>query len=113
HGDSGEIEIQINKDATVGLNMPGNKVFFGEGLERANDLADPPKTIEEFDQQKAQRKKKHAPVQGPVKIRGLASVEPGSTNSVSSTDDTTSDGVDVFRVLKGLQISLETNDKEG
>ncbi len=53
-GDNGEIKIQINKDAYVTMNVPGNKIFLGEGSVNNLDGIDVPKNSGELEQYKSQ-----------------------------------------------------------
>lgn len=119
-GDRGEIQIPINKESFVTMNMPGDKVFFGRGLVHGTLREESaPTSVTELKQQQAERakNKKESQSEEPVSIRGPASVDSHhkksqSTESVNS-EQMEIEGVDVFNVLKDLQISLKTNDKEG
>ncbi len=118
-GDDGDIKIQIHKDAYVGINMPGSKVFLGKGVDGDGIIrtaSDTPQTVQELqdyrkEQQKVEQIEKEEE-HNEIQTRGLASV--GSTSHLSKTDPVThSSGTNVFSVLKGLEVSLKTNDKEG
>lgn len=118
-GDDGDIKIQVHKDAYVGVNMPGSKVFLGKGIEGDGVIrtsTDTPKTVKELHEYRKekkeieldeQEKEKHS-----IQTRGLASE--GTITRLSNKDPITEDkGLNVFKVLKGLEISLKTNDKIG
>jgi len=118
-GDSGDIKIQIHKDAHVGMNLAGSKVFLGEGVSgdgiiRASSVN--PKTVNELNEMRQEdqqlQKIKQDEEFNQVQTRSLAST--GSTEKISKQDPiSNSRGVNVFQTLKGLEISLRTNDKAG
>lgn len=118
-GDDGDIKVQIHKDSFVAMNVPGSKVFLGKGLSgdgilRAQTAT--PKTAEEIRQQRVeeqeireiQRERDHHALH----TRGPASIgKPGRSGARDPvTDDS---GINLFQVLKGLEVSLRTNDKDG
>lgn len=118
-GDDGDIKIQIHKDAVVGMNLAGSKVFLGKGIEGDGYIRtspNNPKTVEDLnkirqeDREIKEIKEEEAPHQ--IQTRSLASV--GSSEKMSPKDPVTgSQGLNVFQTLKGLEISLQTNDKIG
>ena len=118
-GDEGDIKIQIHKDAYVGVNMPGSKVFMGKGVEGDGIIrssSDTPKTIKELQEYRKEQKEideiKVEDEYNSIQTRGLAS--DGGAARLSKRDPITdSKGVNVFKVLKGLEVSLKTNDKVG
>lgn len=124
-GDPGEMNIHIDKEAFLPMNVPGGRVFLGQGINR-DGMAAPtppqPRIIEELKIQQAKMQPAAAEpaTQGPVQTRGPASVSglrgpdvpvPGPQTSPPSTE--VNGGVNLFNVLKDLETSLRTNDKVG
>jgi flagellar hook-associated protein 3 FlgL len=118
-GDDGDLKVQTQKDQFLAVNIPGSKVFLGKGFE-SDGLVRPgqisPQSIDELDNIKLQEAESQRAYeedqQSKVLLRGPASV--GSPNKISDKDPSNGDtGVNVFQVLKGLEISLKTNDKFG
>ena len=107
HGDDGEMQIHVDKTQFMAMNIPGNRVFFGEGL-NARGFVKPtqkqPMTIEELQEQQKQKAQEAQP-QGPVEVRGPA--------SAGLEEEPVASGINVFEAVNGLLISLTTNDKEG
>jgi flagellar hook-associated protein 3 FlgL len=118
-GDDGDIKIQIQKDAFVGMNLPGSKVFLGKGLGGdgvARTVSPTPHTVEELEQLREEesrvRLEQEVRDENFVHIRGPAS--PLNPGRMSKKDPVTQGiGINVFSVLKGLENSLKTNDKQG
>lgn len=118
-GDDGDLKVQTQKEQFLSINLPGSKVFLGEGLApdgtvRPGQLS--PLTIEDLEkvkQKETQSKElKAEEKESAIMLRGPASLN--SPRSMSKTDPSTeSNGVNVFQVLKGLEISLKTDDKIG
>jgi flagellar hook-associated protein 3 FlgL len=135
-GDQGEMKIQTHKDTFMTMNLPGSKVFHGkhlggDGIVRA--LVNTPKTPEELNErlnvekQVAEKNKEsesplpqdnnanhynRAGQKGEVIIRGPADI--GTSGQVGKEDPTTKqNGVNIFQTLRGLEVSLRTNDKQG
>lgn len=120
-GDDGEIKIQVNKNAYVSMNIPGNKIFLGQqGQDGATDTIEVPKTAEELQdyklrEQEAEEAKSQliplAQVYTKSKTqgqRGIASVGPSEINDYEPTS-----GANVFEVLQSLVNSLQVDDKSG
>lgn len=118
-GDEGDIKIQVHKDAYVGVNMPGSKVFLGKGVEGDGVIrssSDTPRTVKELNEYRKEQKEieeiKQEEDYHTIQTRGLASE--GSVSRTGPRDPVTNDkGLNVFKVLKGLEVSLKTNDKVG
>jgi flagellar hook-associated protein 3 FlgL len=127
-GDSGEMNIHIDKETFIAMNVPGGRVFLGAGVDK-DGLAlkgeTQPKSIEELEQRREQKNQQngHQPVesqtqpQGP-QMRGPASVSHGQGSGPSAPTTQPEDlgerkGLNLFHVLRDLEISLRTNDKEG
>lgn len=118
-GDDGDIKIQIHKDAHIGMNLAGSKIFLGKGLAGDGIIRSSsqiPKTVEELqehrlEQQKIQEQRQEQEFHH-VQTRGLASE--GEVAKMSDADPATGAlGLDIFQTLRGLEISLKTNDKVG
>lgn len=118
-GDDGDLKIQTQKDQFLAINLPGSRVFMGKGLEKEG-LVRPgqvtPQSIQDLDsvllKEDESQKVQEEDQESKILIRGPASF--GNTASMGDTDPTNQDaGVNVFQVLKGLEISLKTNDKAG
>jgi len=122
-GDDGEIKIQVNKDAYITMNLPGNKIFLGEGSsEYSLDGVDVPKNsdqlqqLKQFEQQKEDQKSNEIPLaqvySKDTQHRTLASVG-GPKESEGSSSYASLSGANVFDVLQSLVISLKTDNRAG
>jgi flagellar hook-associated protein 3 FlgL len=120
-GDDGDIKIGIHKDSYVAMNLPGSKVFLGKGLSgdgTVRSKAETPGNVEELQDYKVEEQDRHQQndeiEQNYVETRAPASAYRAQRIGAVSRDPVTgSGGINVFQVLKGLEISLRTNDKEG
>lgn len=118
-GDDGDIKIHTQKEGFVAMNVPGSKVFIGEGLggdgiTRARSFT--PKTVEDLQSFRESLEKKklleEELQEGQVATRGPSGY--GRVERLDTRDPVTqSPGINLFRVLKGLEVSLRTNDKAG
>lgn len=122
-GDDGEIKIQVNKDAYVTMNLPGNKVFLGEGSNGDNvDSVDVPRSSDQLEQFKLQDQKEQERKANLIPLaqvyskgstsRGIASV-PAPSESEGPSEYMTAEGANLFDVLQQLVISLKTDNKAG
>lgn len=120
-GNDSDMKIGIHKDSFVSMNMPGDKVFLGKGLGGdgiARARYETPKTVEEvqdFKQQEIERKERNREYEeNYLETRAPASAYRAQRIGSPAKDPVTnSAGVNVFETLKGLEISLRTNDKAG
>lgn len=122
-GDDGEIKIQVNKDAYITMNVPGDKIFLGEdrGSGRV-DSTDVPNGAEELERQKieGQREEELRAQQIPLAAvsrqerggRGIASVA-GPQEEGEQAVYRPIAGSNIFEVLNRLVVSLNTDSKEG
>jgi flagellar hook-associated protein 3 FlgL len=124
-GDQGEMLIHVDKESFLPMNVPGSRIFLGDGFTPDGPrFAEPlqAKTIEELEQQQIEQVQKES--QKPTDVRGPASlrtaVHPnartGNENGelmVQAGRQTDTGGVNLFRVLKDFETSLRTNSKEG
>lgn len=117
-GDDSDMKIQIHKDSFVAMNMPGSKVFLGEGLASdgiSRSRVGTPRTVEDLhaersEEMRIQREKEDQQYDA-IQTRGPASLghptRDGQTDPISE-----SPGVNIFGTLKGLEVAMRTNDKE-
>ncbi len=122
-GDNGEMEIIINKDAKVAMNIPGSRVFLGMDA-KAPAHAGPEEPPQGFDNRAPKSKADIDAEELDTKIRGPASTRNEDRPQVDEqgnplekpknlSETWSGDGVNVFRLLSNLEISMRTNDKEG
>lgn len=115
-GDDGDIRIQIDKDSFIPMNISGEKVFLGKGVDENGIIIQDKttiKTVEDLRQakkleaEKIRARQEEEDLNLPSGSRGLASVQedgaPGREEARS---------VNLFQVLESLEVSLRTNDKE-
>lgn len=125
-GDNGEIKIQVNKDAYITMNVPGNKIFLGEGFsENKLDGVDVPRNSEELnllktqEKQEEEQKAQQIPLaqvyskNGDKTSRGIASVGGPPTENGEISEYAAVDGANIFDVLQQLVISLKTDNRIG
>jgi len=117
-GDDGDMKIQTHKDTFVAMNIPGNKVFLGQGLGGdgiVRSRYEAPTNVDqlkEFQQEEIERKElnqekesNYLETRGPAseRRRGHMDQDPVTGNA----------GINLFSTLRNLEVSLRTNDKEG
>lgn len=114
-GDSGEIMIHVDKDAFVAMNVPGSKIFRGEGLSAdgiTHATAQQPRTAEELLNERQILEQK-----GLVDEKGVPLRDPASQSFSSMAPDPdeefSASGINLFTTLRKLHIALQTNDKAG
>lgn len=120
-GDDGDIKIGIHKDSFVAMNIPGSKVFLGKGLGSDGVIrskVESPKTADElrdYKDEEAQRELRNKELEeNYVETRAPASSYRAQRMGAIQKDPVTgSGGINVFQTLRGLEVSLRTNDKEG
>lgn len=115
-GDDGDMRVQINKDAFVAMNIPGEKVFLGKGL--GNDgLIKPnvnvPRDSKELTQMKESEYRRleanRLKSEQAKMLRAAASVRGESFAESQASPD--QNGVNVLGILKNFEIALKVNDK--
>lgn len=122
-GDQGEIMIHTDKGSFIAMNLPGDRVFTGAGLGAdgiAHQVDKQAKTIEEFQEQQAQklqeqqRKKEieEQQKQVPAELRSLASVDQHEMTVANEQAIEKEKGINLFDSLKRLDTALRANDKE-
>lgn len=115
-GDTGEMMIHIDKESFLPLNIPGSRVFQGEGILADGatvPTTDQPRSVQQLREQlenAAEKKRGPDPkmleIQEKLDLRGPASVH-------EEIAEDTNQGSDLFLSLRNLEISLRTNDKSG
>lgn len=119
YGDDGDIKIQTHKDSYISLNIAGDKVFLGKGFGPEGYAGARPEVIKDVDTLHTQRDQKieqqeieeqNSYNQSDLPIRGPASK--GEASALSGSDTDGNRGMNVFNVLKGLEIAMKANDKE-
>lgn len=120
-GDEGDINVLINKDAELAMNMPGSRIFLGQGVGADGIIrprSTPPRDAEEISGFQKQNQERLQDIENSknaeIQLRGPASTggPVRSTATVETVPQPLQDGINVFRVLKNFEISLRTNDKE-
>lgn len=116
-GDTGEMKISIDKEASVAMNVPGNHVFHGENSKkRASAPVQEDQPALELNIN-GKTEIRVPQIRGPASETDIVSQLTGkpkeqpkaeATNLSSSWGGT---GVNVFQTLKDLEIAMRTNDK--
>lgn len=104
-GDHGEIRVVINREADVAINIPGSRVFLGEGIRSGRVKNDAPGEEPQLKNEATIR----GPAEAPVPEEAAAPSHLQSNLSATWRND----GTNVFGVLNDLEVSLRTNSKEG
>lgn len=129
-GDNGEMKIHVDKASFLPMNLPGNAVFLGEGISRDGvriDAEKQPTTVEELkaltakeDPQPEKGADGNIEVahRGPASLRTPPSVTDGADTQPSegkmiASARETENGVNIFKTVENLDISLRANDKMG
>ncbi|MBO9665318.1 MAG: flagellar hook-associated protein FlgL [Bdellovibrio sp.] len=117
-GDDGDMKVQTQKDSFVAMNIAGNKVFLGRGLDgdgivRPNyDTPTNVESLKQFQGDEIQRQQQNRDVeQNFLPTRGPASER--RQGGADKRDPVTGGaGVNLFSTLRGLEVALRANDKE-
>lgn len=120
-GDDGDMKIGIHKDSYVAMNIPGSKVFQGKGLTGDGIIrsrTETPGTVDQlrdYKEDEVERGQQNQEIeQNFLETRSPASVYRAQRIGAVQKDPVTgSGGINIFQTLKGLEVSLRTNDKEG
>lgn len=121
NGNDSDMKIGIHKDSFVAMNIPGDKVFLGKGLTGdgiVRSRYETPTTVEQlqdFKVEETERQEKNKEFEDDyVETRAPASAYRAQRLSSAGKDPISeSPGVNLFESLRGLEISLRTNDKAG
>jgi flagellar hook-associated protein 3 FlgL len=123
-GDDHDIKVQIHKDSFLTANLPGNRVFLGEGLGLdglVKKKAEAPTQAEELPQYKEEEKRlqKSEYPDVSVQIRGPASVKEKSfawkseeSSSVLPSSSSSLTHTNILKAIKNFEIALRVNDKK-
>ncbi|HEY8272465.1 MAG TPA: flagellar hook-associated protein FlgL [Pseudobdellovibrionaceae bacterium] len=120
-GNDSDMKIGIHKDTFVSMNIPGNKVFLGKGLSgdgivrSRSETPTSVKSLQDFKQEEIQRREENQDREANfVETRAPASsYRAQRVGAIAKDPVTNSGGVNLFQTLKGLEISLRANDKQG
>lgn len=120
-GDDGDINVLINKDASIAMNVPGNRVFMGQGVSEDGLIrpkGESPTTKDQLREYQHNEHKRQESIeesdQSSIRLRSPASEPSGRVKTQSETQSLPNQqGVNVLGVIKQFEISLRTNDKEG
>lgn len=117
-GDSGDMRIQIDKEAFVAMNLPGNRLYFGEGLQKDGAMRsqnENPRDVEELQTYQQDRALQQIEAQEAeedvVKLRGPASESPRLGTGFKSEVEEGTQGINILQALKNFEIALRVNDK--
>lgn len=119
-GDNGEMEVIVNKEAKIAMNVPGSVVFLGVDPKAPVQSPEPKQSFDERAPLNAPKPTKEdemrAEIRGPagqVSFPPPAEGEEPYERPANLSETWSSEGIDVFKVLKNLETSMRTNDKEG
>jgi flagellar hook-associated protein 3 FlgL len=135
YGDNGEMQITINKEASVAMNIPGSQAFLGRNLKAPANAG--PVPSQNFSSPTAEGRAPASALtigadkiagatatdgyeageihQPPVGANGLpvAGEAPAEKRATGLGSSWNAEGTNVFKVLKNLEIALKSNDKAG
>lgn len=121
YGDNGMMEVTIDKDAKVAMNMPGSFIFLGRQVIDASDASEQSPNLLVPKAKPPAPLKQNSDIQDSElpAIRTPASekqVPPSETKTETAHQEAVSkavadEGINLFRVLKELEVGLRTNDK--
>lgn len=117
-GDSGEINIHIDKDSFLPMNVPGSKVFHGHGFSSGGYIGGEQRqaaTVEELELERMNQSVGQEALEGraPASLRTPGSMSETRTQTGSGLAREDHHGVNLFQSLKKLELALMANDKEG
>lgn len=130
-GDNGEMLIHVDKGSFVSMNIPGSKVFLGEGLSGdkiSHVTTQQAETLAELEQQLAQEEQQQLLKQQKIQqdktqnemqkqqeeslpVRGLASDESTDKSSEIQNQTGRPQGINLFDAVKKIKIALSAGDK--
>lgn len=117
-GDDGEMKVQSQDGTFVAMNLTGNRVFTGRGIGQDNtyirpsgDVPQDTQALQDYKLAEVDREfLNNQEDESYVETRGPASV--GRVQTLSNKDPVTGNsGVNIFSLLRGLDVALKTNDK--
>ena len=106
-GDEGEMNVNVDKGAFLPMNVPGSRVFLGIGINEFGAVKGAPpqaRSVAELHQQNVEE-----PIEGAPELTDdlPERLLPDETERAAPL------GVNLFRIIKDLEVSLRTNDKAG
>lgn len=113
-GDSGDIRVQINKDAFVAMNLPGDRLFLGESRDpsaESSAVKGVPKNLDELQDLQKQRLSESQP-ETSLQMRGPASTSLRQSTGFKSEVDEGTRSLNILQSLKAFEIALRVNDKQ-
>ena len=116
-GDEGQMELVVNKDARISINTPGSNIFLGKALVKPEPFMPTQQAPEAEKKEDTHWDQEVTPAyRGPAskpeeKEKTEAPEDEQNKTGISETWQKT--GINVFRVLQDLEISLRANDKAG
>ncbi len=135
-GDKGELLVGIDKESYLSMNVPGSKVFLGDGLSSQGVTKSAPQQAKSVDELKGQLAVEFAenqptngrspratpqeavPNRGPASISsyGMARQTPDSIAAAKKKEeeanfDHRASGINIFNLVKKVTIALKTDDK--
>ncbi len=117
-GDDLDLRIHINKDHFLAMNLPGARVFMGEGIGEDGFIpfgGEAPKDTEQLKKtqndelEREQRNKEMEQYQ--TRVRGPDSSGPNGHEIFKSELKADTMGIDIPQTVRRLEIALRTNDK--
>ena len=133
-GDGGEMNIHLEKETFMPMNIPGARVFLGEGVDANGMIKGGPlqaRTLEELGEQQQKELQQtqidldstpmpsSTPMRGPASMMARQQLIEKTMNLNPNPEQQqidsgqTPQGSNLFRVLKDFEVSLRTNDKAG
>lgn len=118
-GDDGEIKIQNQQGNFVPMNLTGDRVFLGRAIGSDDYLIQTdkvPQNSEELQQYKISEEDRQfqneQKMEERIETRGPASI--GRVQGMGKADPISGgEGVNIFSIIRGLDVALKTNDKLG
>lgn len=119
-GDDGDMKVQTHKDSYISMNLSGDKIFLGKGFGAEGFTGPRPEAVknvnELIERREAQLEAKEIQEERAIKHSDLSIRGPASEGQVGATRQSdlieSSKGLNIFNVMKGLDIAMKTNDKQ-
>ena len=117
-GDEHDIKLHVNKDAFMAMNLPGSRVFLGQGegqdgfIRPAEEVPRTTEQLEKFQMDENHREHLNQEnSQHEVRVRGPASTEGTGEQAFKSELKSDNTGVNILDAVKKFEIALKVNDK--
>ncbi len=117
-GDDGDIKLHVNKDAFLAMNLPGVKVFLGQGvgndgfIRETEEVPRNTEQLEKFQMDENQRAHQNQEnQQHQVRVRGPANDSHRGEQAFKSEIKADTSGVNILDTVKKFEIALRVNDK--